>query len=140
MEVDLDTFEVHVPRATTCVDIGRAVNPVLARGQVEGATLQALGYALSEEVGVRGDGAFLRDRFQTYILPTTMDTPEIEVLMLENPYSLGPGGAKGLGELPLHGAAPAVANALEHALGVRLKDLPLSPEKIFAALKEQAHE
>ncbi len=136
VEVDLDTFEVHVPRVTTCVDIGRAINPVLAQGQVEGATLQALGYALSEEVGVGSDGAFLRDRFQTYILPTTMDTPEIEVRILENPFSLGPGGAKGLGELPLHGAGPAVANALEHALGIRLKELPLTPEKIFAALKE----
>ncbi|MBW2735698.1 MAG: xanthine dehydrogenase family protein [Deltaproteobacteria bacterium] len=128
-----DTYEVEVPRLTMVVDVGRIINPKLAKGQVEGGTLQALGYALCEEVGVGEDGALLRDSFQTYILPTTLDAPEIEVHMLEKPYTRGPGGAKGLGEMPMNGAAPALANAVEHALGVRVTDLPLSPEKIFAA-------
>jgi CO/xanthine dehydrogenase Mo-binding subunit len=135
--VDLDTYEVEVPRITTTVDVGRAVNPALAEGQIEGGTLQGLGYALCEEVGVRPDGGFLRDRFQTYILPTMVDAPEVHARMVEVPYSRGPGGAKGLGELPLHGVAPAVANALEHALGARLRDLPLLPEKIFEALRQE---
>jgi CO/xanthine dehydrogenase Mo-binding subunit len=138
VEVDLDTYEVRVPRITTAVDIGRAINPELARGQIEGGVIQALGYALCEEVGVKPDGALLRDRFQTYIIPTTLDAPQMVTRILEVPYAGGPGGAKGLGELPVDGAAPAIANALEHALGVRIHDLPLSPEKIFAALRERA--
>ena len=137
VEVDLDLYEVRVPRIWVAVDVGRAVNPTLARGQVEGGTLQAVGYALCEEVGVRPDGALLRDRFQTYILPTTLDSPRMEVALVEVPYGRGPGGAKGLGEMPMNGAAPAVANAVEHALGIRVCDLPITPEKIFAALEER---
>jgi CO/xanthine dehydrogenase Mo-binding subunit len=135
VEVDRLTLEVRVPRIITSVDIGRAVNPRLAEGQIEGGTLQGVGYALCEEVGVRPDGGLLRDRLQTYLLPTTQDAPRIEARILEVPYAGGPGGAKGLGELPLHGAAPALANAIEHALGVRLRDLPLTPEKIASALQ-----
>ena len=135
VEIDLQTCEVRVPRVTVACDIGRAVNPVLAQGQIEGGTLQSLGYALCEEVGVKPDGGLLRDRFQTYILPTTLDAPAIETHIVEVPYSRGPGGAKGLGEMPMSGGGPAVANAIEHALGVRILDLPLTPEKIFAALQ-----
>jgi len=137
VEVDLDIYEVRVPRVWVAVDVGRAVNPTLARGQVEGGTLQALGYALSEEVGVRPDGGLLRDRFQTYILPTTLDSPTIQVQLIEVPYPRGPGGAKGLGEMPMNGGAPAVANAIEHALGVRVRDLPISPEKIYIATRRE---
>jgi CO/xanthine dehydrogenase Mo-binding subunit len=137
VEVDLDLFEVRVPRVWVAVDIGRAVNPTLARGQVEGGTLQALGYALCEEVGVRPDGALLRDRFQTYIVPTALDSPRIDVALVEVPYARGPGGAKGLGEMPMNGGAPAVANAIEHALGIRVRDLPITPEKIYSALEKQ---
>jgi CO/xanthine dehydrogenase Mo-binding subunit len=137
VEVDLDLLELRVPRVWVAADIGRAVNPTLARGQVEGGTLQSLGYALCEEVGVRPDGALLRNRFQTYILPTTLDAPQIDVQLLEIPYSRGPGGAKGLGEMPMSGGGPAVANAVAHALGVRIVDLPVSPERIFAALQRR---
>ena len=133
VEVDLDTYEVLVSRVTTACDIGKAVNPVQAKGQIEGGTLQSLGYALCEEVGVTDEGALMRDRFQTYIVPTALDAPELRTLIVEVPYSRGPGGAKGLGEMPMNGGAPAVANALAHALGVRVTDLPLTPEKIWAA-------
>lgn len=136
VEVDLDLFEVRVPRVWVAADVGRAVNPTLARGQVEGGTLQSLGYALCEEVGVRPDGGLLRDRFQTYILPTTLDSPSLEVELVEVPYERGPGGAKGLGEMPMNGGAPAVANAIEHALGVRVRDLPICAEKILAAIQQ----
>jgi CO/xanthine dehydrogenase Mo-binding subunit len=132
--IDCNTYEIKVPRITTAMDIGRAINPLLAQGQMEGGTLQALGFTLTEEVGLKTDGTFLRDRFQTYILPTALDAPEMEVRIIEAPYSRGPGGAKGLGELPMHGTAPAIANAVEHALGVRIKDLPVTPEKILAAI------
>jgi len=87
-------------------------------------------------VGVRPDGGLLRDRFQTYILPTTLDSPQIEVALVEVPYSRGPGGAKGLGEMPMSGGGPAVANAVAHALGVRVRDLPVTPEKIYHAVKQ----
>ncbi len=133
VEVDLDTYEVQVPRVTTACDVGKAVNPVQAKGQIEGGTLQSLGYALCEEVGVTEEGSLLRDRFQTYIVPTTLDAPELTTHIVEIPYSRGPGGAKGLGEMPMNGGAPAVANALAHALGARVRDLPLTPEKIWAA-------
>ena len=135
VEVDLQTLEVRIPRTAVVCDIGRAVNPVLAQGQIQGGTLQSLGYALCEEVGVKPEGGLLRDRFQTYILPTFLDAPNIDVRIVEKPYSRGPGGAKGLGEMPMNGGAPAVANALKHALGVRLRDLPLTPEKIYEALR-----
>jgi CO/xanthine dehydrogenase Mo-binding subunit len=138
VEVDLDTYEVRVPRITSAIDLGRAVNPTLALGQIEGGILQGLGYALCEEVGVKPDGGLLRDRFQTYIVPTTLDAPRMVTRIVEVPYAGGPGGAKGLGELPVDGVAPAVANALEHALDVRVRDLPLTPERIFAALRERA--
>jgi CO/xanthine dehydrogenase Mo-binding subunit len=137
VEVDLELFEVRVIKVTVAADVGRVIHPVMAKGQVEGGTLQSLGYALSEEVGVRPDGGLLRDRFQTYILPTTLDAPEIQVILVEVPYCRGPGGAKGLGEMPMNGGAPAVANAIDHALGVRLNHLPLSAEKIYMALKEK---
>ena len=81
---------------------------------------------------MRPDGGLLRDRFQTYTVPTTLDSPRIQVELVEVPYGRGPGGAKGLGEMPMNGGAPAVANAIEHALGLRVCDLPLSPEKILA--------
>jgi CO/xanthine dehydrogenase Mo-binding subunit len=137
VEIDRLSLEVRVPRITVVVDVGRAVNPQMARGQVEGGILQSLGYALCEEVGVKPDGALLRDRFQTYILPTTLDAPTIDVHLLELPYERGPGGAKGLGEMPMNGGAPAVANAIEDALGVRIRDLPLTPERLFAAREEK---
>ena len=89
--MDLDTYEVRLPRVTVSADIGRAVNPTLAQGQIEGGTLQSLWYALCEEVGVRPDGGLLRDRFQTYILSTTLDAPEIQTRIVEIPYSRGPG-------------------------------------------------
>jgi CO/xanthine dehydrogenase Mo-binding subunit len=137
VEVDLDLFEVRVPRVYVAADVGRAVNPTLAQGQIEGGTLQSLGYALTEEVGVRPDGGWLRDRFQTYILPTALDSPELHTVLVEVPYPRGPGGAKGLGEMPMNGGAPAVANAIEHALGVRIRDLPILPEKLHAALADK---
>ena len=133
--VDRATYELSVEHLTMVVDVGRAVNPTSALGQIEGGCLQALGYGLSEEVGLRPDGSLLRDRFQSYILPTALDAPPWTIELLEVPYERGPGGAKGLGEMPMNGAAPAVANALADALGVRVRELPVTPEKILAALE-----
>jgi CO/xanthine dehydrogenase Mo-binding subunit len=130
-EVELDpvTYEVRPTRVTAVVEIGRAVNPLMAAGQVEGGTAQGLGYALLEEVVMR-EGRMANAQLTNYMVPTTLDTPPIDVTILENPYRHGPFGAKGLGELPMSGPGPAVANAVRH-LGLDVRSLPITPEKVL---------
>ena len=130
--VDDDTLEVHPERATVVVEIGRAIHPVLAAGQIEGGTLQALGYGYLEEMK-QDQGRFLNDRMATYIIPTILDTPEMTVAVEELPYDRGPFGAKGLGELPCDGGAPALASAIEHATGIRVRRIPATPESLHEA-------
>ena len=134
VEVDVETGEVFVLALSAAHDIGRAINPTLAEGQIEGGALQGLGFALVEEHIVE-QGRILNGRFATYILPTAMDTPEIRPIIVEHPYSHGPFGAKGLGEPPIMGVAPAVIGAIEQAIGVRLTELPATPERIRVALR-----
>ena len=114
VEVDPDTWQVTPIAFTTVHEIGKAIHPMLAIGQIEGGTAQGLGYALIEEVVMR-DGRMANCQLTNYIIPTTLDTPPMEVVMLENPYKHGPFGAKGVGEMPIDGPAPAVVNALRHA-------------------------
>ncbi|MFH1830896.1 MAG: xanthine dehydrogenase family protein molybdopterin-binding subunit [Pseudomonadota bacterium] len=130
VEVDMDTFEVRVIKMWLAQDIGRAVNPKLAQGQIEGGTLQALGYAIMEKHAL-DKGRFLSDRLQTYIIPTAMDAPEMDTVIVEKAYEHGPMGAKGVGELPMDGGAPAIANAVANATGIRINELPITPEKLF---------
>lgn len=130
VEVDMDTFEVCVKKMWMAVEVGRAINPKLAAGQIEGGTLQALGWALMERHEL-DKGHFKTSKFQNYIIPTALDAPEFETIILEEPYSLGPMGAKGLGELPMDGPAPAIANAIYNATGLRVCELPITPEKLF---------
>jgi CO/xanthine dehydrogenase Mo-binding subunit len=104
---------------------------VLALGQIEGGSAQGLGYALLEEVVMR-EGRMANSQLTNYLIPTTLDTPAFEVVMLENPYRHGPFGAKGVGEMPIDGPAPAVVNALRHA-GFDLRQIPATPERIMAA-------
>jgi CO/xanthine dehydrogenase Mo-binding subunit len=133
VEVDLDTFETKVTGFWPAVDVGRAVNPVMCVGQIEGGTLQAIGWALTEEV-VRREGEILNPRMTNYIVPTALDAPPFVTSLVEAPYSRGPaGGAKGLGELPMDGGAPAIASAVEHATSLVIDRLPLSPERLFEA-------
>ena len=134
LEVDLDTAETRVVRVLTAQDVGRAIHPVLAKGQVEGGTLQALGWALLEEVRHR-DGRVWNHQLTNYIIPTSADAPPIEVELVEIPYRYGPFGAKGLGELPMDVPAPAVIAALAHATGCRLDEVPATPERILRALR-----
>jgi CO/xanthine dehydrogenase Mo-binding subunit len=126
LEIDPDTFEVRPVRLTAVQEFGRPIHPALARGQIEGGTAQGLGYALLERVVMR-NGAMANAQLTNYTIPTTLDTPEIDVVMLENPYPGGPFGAKGLGELPMDGPAPAVANALRH-FGLDVREVPATPE------------
>jgi CO/xanthine dehydrogenase Mo-binding subunit len=133
VEVERDpvTFEIRPTRVTAVCEIGKAIHPILAAGQIEGGTAQGIGYALIEEVVMR-DGRMANAQLTNYLVPTTLDTPEIDVAILENPYECGPFGAKGVGEMPIDGPAPAIVNAIR-SLGVDVREIPATPERVMAA-------
>jgi CO/xanthine dehydrogenase Mo-binding subunit len=133
VEVNVDpiTWQVTPTAFTTVHEIGRAIHPGLARGQIEGGSAQGIGYAILEDVVMR-DGRMANNQLTNYIIPTTLDTPTLDVVVLENPYVRGPFGAKGVGEMPIDGPAPAVVNAIRH-VGIDVREIPATPEKIMAA-------
>jgi CO/xanthine dehydrogenase Mo-binding subunit len=131
VEMDPETYEVR-PIHITCVqDIGKAIHPSLVAGQIEGGTAQGIGYALLEEVVMR-DGAMANGQMTNYIVPTTLDTPPMDVVIVETPSHHGPFGAKGVGEMPIDGPAPAIVNAIRH-LGLDIRSIPATPERIQEA-------
>jgi CO/xanthine dehydrogenase Mo-binding subunit len=132
VEVDLDSYEVAITRCVQAVDVGKAINPAIVRGQIEGGTLQALGWAVLENV-VYKEGKVANANMTNCIVPTFADAPELETILVEVPYPYGPSGAKGVGEIPMDGPAAAVANAVEDALGCAFDALPISPEAVAAA-------
>ena len=136
VEVDPDTFVTRITKLTTVSDVGHVVHPVQCAGQVEGGTLQALAWGYLEEMKMK-DGRYLNDRLQTYLIPTMADAPDMETILIENPTSHGPFGAKGVGELPMDGGAPALLQAIENATGVALSAIPATPERIFAASRSE---
>ncbi len=135
VEVDPETFEVTVVKLAAAHDVGRAINPREVQGQIQGGALQGLGYALSETLALDSRGRILNPGFNGYILFTPADVPQIEPIIVEHPFEAGPYGARGIGEPPLIGVAPAVANAVANALNVRVRQLPVNPENIFKAWK-----
>ena len=126
LEVDPITYEVKLLQVTAVQEFGRPIHPALAQGQVEGGTVQGLGYALLEKV-VMKNGGMANGQLTNYTIPTTLDTPPLDIVMLENPYPGGPFGAKGVGELPMDGPGPAVVNALR-SLGYDVREIPAMPE------------
>jgi putative selenate reductase molybdopterin-binding subunit len=134
VEVDTETGQVRVTRMVNALDLGRAINPTLASGQVEGAVAMALGYALSEEIKLDATGRVRNAGFVDYKVFSTLDMPQMTTILIEDPEPTGPFGAKSAGEVPVNGAGPAIANAIYDALGVRIRELPITPEKILAAL------
>ena len=132
VEVDMTTGDVRVTDLVTAVDCGKALHPVMAEGQIEGGSLQAVGWATIEEIKMK-DGGYQNDRLATYLIPTALDAPRIKTILVENPYSRGPFGAKGIGELPMDGPAPAIIAAIHDATGVWLDEIPATPEKVLAA-------
>ena len=134
VDVDLTTGEVRVTDLVTAVDCGKALHPVMAEGQIEGGSLQAVGWATIEEIKMK-DGGYQNDRLATYLIPTALDAPRIRTILVENPYSRGPFGAKGIGELPMDGPAPAIIAAIHDATGVWLDEVPATPEKVLDALR-----
>ena len=133
VSVDMTTYEAHVDDFVAVQEVGRVINPVLAAGQIEGGVAQAIGFTLFENV-VWQDGRMANGQMTNYIMPTAADIPPIRVYFEENPYAYGPGGAKGIGELPMDGAAPAILNAIENATGVSFDHVPLMPEAMMEAL------
>lgn len=131
-EISFDelTYEAHVEDFVALQEVGRVLNPVLAAGQIEGGVAQAIGFTLFENV-VWKDGRMANNQMTNYIIPTPADIPPIRVFFEENPYAYGPGGAKGIGELPMDGAAPAILNAIENATGVSFNRIPLLPELLM---------
>jgi CO/xanthine dehydrogenase Mo-binding subunit len=134
-EVSFDelTYEARVEDFVAIQEVGRVLNPVLAAGQIEGGVAQTIGFTLFENV-VWKDGRMANNQMTNYIIPTPADIPPIRVFFEENPYAYGPGGAKGIGELPMDGAAPAILNAIENATGVSFNRIPLMPEMLMEKL------
>jgi xanthine dehydrogenase molybdenum-binding subunit len=137
VEVDTETGEVKVLKFVSVIDVGRAINPMTVEGQAEGAIAQCIGFALTENYVINEKTGMVETcNFDTYIIPSTLDMPEIEVILVEVPDPTGPFGAKGVGEVVAAGVAPAIANAVYHAVGVRIKEMPITAEKILMALKK----
>ncbi|MEO7732032.1 MAG: xanthine dehydrogenase family protein molybdopterin-binding subunit [Kofleriaceae bacterium] len=132
VEVDLDSYEIAITRCVQAVDVGKAINPAIVKGQIEGGTLQALGWAVLENV-VYKEGKVWNASMTNCIVPTFADAPDLETILVEVPYPYGPSGAKGVGEIPMDGPAAAVANAVEDALGCAFDALPISPEAVAAS-------
>ena len=139
VSVDTTTYEVTVDDFVAVQEVGKVINPVLATGQIEGGVAQAIGWALYEKVAWR-EGRMANGQMTNYIMPTSMDLPPIRVFFEERPYAYGPAGAKGIGELPMDGPAPAICNAVADALGIDPRRLPLLPEEIMGLLSAKAGE
>jgi CO/xanthine dehydrogenase Mo-binding subunit len=133
VSVDTLTYEAHVDDFVAVQEVGRVINPVLAAGQIEGGVAQGIGFTLFENV-VWQNGRMANNQMTNYIIPTPADIPPIRVHFAENPYAYGPGGAKGIGELPMDGPAPAILNAIENATGISFNEVPLMPEKLMEGL------
>lgn len=141
VEVDTETGHVSVVKYLAAHDIGRTINPLLVESQMDGSAVQGLGFALKEDFVLdQKTGEVLNDTLLTYTVPTVMDVPEMEALMIEDPYEKGPLGAKGVGEAGVVNPAAAVANAIYDAIGVRVHSLPASPEKVLAMLQTDGQE
>ena len=137
VSVDTSTYEVRVEDFVAVQEVGRVIHPILAAGQIEGGVAQGIGFALYENVVWR-EGRMENSQMTNYIIPTSADIPPIRVHFEEVPYAGGPAGAKGIGELPMDGPAPAILNAIEQATGVAFDHVPLMPEAIMEALLGEA--
>ena len=135
--VDLTTYSVTVDDFVALQEVGKVLHPVLAEGQIAGGVAQAIGFALYEKV-VWQNGRMINNQMTNYIMPTSVDLPPIRVFFEELGNVHGAHGAKGIGELPMDGPAPAIINAVEDAIGVRFRSIPLLPEDLFEALRPES--
>ncbi|SDY88125.1 purine hydroxylase beta subunit apoprotein [Proteiniborus ethanoligenes] len=135
VEVDTETGVVEILKATVAQDVGKAINPTLVEGQIDGGFAMGYGYAIMENLNVV-KGQIKNNRFTNYLIPTSMDMPEVDKIIVEDPESTAPYGAKGIGEPVLIYVAPAILNAIYNAVGVRMTEIPVTPEKLIKALNE----
>jgi len=134
--VDEETGKIQVLKLVSCYDVGRAINQLSVEGQMEGGAIYGMGYGLTEEVIIE-KGVTITPSFSEYLLPTAMDVPDVQTILLESGDGVGPFGAKGVGEPSVCSVAPAIANAVYDAIGVRIYDLPITPEKVLKAIQEK---
>ena len=134
--VDVETGEVEVLRSVAAHDVGQCINPAAVEGQIQGGAQNGQGYALSEEM-LYEEGRLITPSFSEYLMPTAMDMPKVECIILESRSGVGPYGAKGIGEPAMTPVAPAIANAVADAIGVRVFEMPITPERIVQALKRR---
>ena len=134
VRVDRDTGNVTLLAHVVAQDVGKALNPALVEGQMQGGAAQGIGWALLEEMSYNEDGQLQGGSFAEYALPSTDQVPPIETLIVEVPAPDGPFGAKGVGEPPVVAAPPAIANAIAAATGARLNELPMTPARVWKAL------
>lgn len=135
VEVDTNTGIVNVLRASFAQDAGKAVNPHLLEGQMDGGFAMALGYALFEDLKLE-NGVIKNNKFSKYLIPTAMDMVDVDKIIIEDPEMTAPYGAKGIGEPVMIPIAPAILNAIYNAIGVRITELPVTPEKLINAIRE----
>ena len=135
VEVDVQSGRVEVIKFVSALDCGQAINPLLAEGQVEGAVLNGISYALCEDYLYNDSGRMRNPNFWDYKIFTTLDLPELTTILVDAHEESGPFGAKSVGEIAINGPGPAIANAIFDAVGVRLFDMPMTPEKVWRALK-----
>jgi CO/xanthine dehydrogenase Mo-binding subunit len=136
VEVDTETGEFEILWVVAAHDVGRAINPMGIESQIEGGVAMGLGYAIMEEIAWDGEGRLLTENFKTYLIPTSIDTPPVTSIIVEEPDPSGPFGAKGTGEPPACPTAAALINAIYDAVGVNITSLPVTAEKVYQGLKE----
>ncbi|WP_197282031.1 xanthine dehydrogenase family protein molybdopterin-binding subunit [Dethiosulfatarculus sandiegensis] len=136
VEVDTETGQVTVNKMTAAHDVGKAINPIIVKGQIEGGVVQGLGYALTEEIVYRENGSQVQNEMHNYMVPTAADIPELDSIIVESSDPTGPFGAKGAGECSLVCPASALANAVANALDLDISELPMTPERLFTALQQ----
>jgi xanthine dehydrogenase molybdenum-binding subunit len=134
VEVDIEMGTVRPIEIVTAIDVGKALNPAICEGQVEGAVTQSLGYALTEEIVIGPDGRVMNPSFMDYKIFCAADMPKLTTILVEDPEPTGPFGAKSVAEVAINGPAPAISNAIFDAIGIRMRSLPMSAEKILRAL------
>jgi CO/xanthine dehydrogenase Mo-binding subunit len=136
VSVDIETGQVRLEKVICADDVGKAVNPQQVQGQIEGAVVQAAGYAVLEDF-IQKDGQTLTRGLSTYLIPTILDIPDqVESLILEYPDPIGPFGARGMGEMPYLPLVPAVTSAVHQATGKWFSEFPLTPERVLFGLEE----
>ena len=136
VEVDKTTYEVTLKECWSAYDVGKAIDNQIVLGQADGGLLQGIGYGYIEKM-VHKQGKIQQKNVTDYIIPTAVDIPKLHTYIMENPYPLGPYGAKGVGELTLIGGAPAVALAIENAIGKQVTKIPVTPEYIMELMQDE---